>query len=126
MQGELSDNPFFKKFPKIMVYTYQLPAFNSSEELINIFNKFQSTYQKLKKNKTDEEIIHLILFNEIGLVNLSPNNLLKLFISELEYDRNEGDNHIALLVISNWIIDSAKINRGISIYFSKLDEEDKK
>ena len=31
-----------------------------------------------------------------------------------------------MLVISNWIIDSAKMNRGISTYFSQSNEEDNK
>jgi len=126
MQGELSDNPFFKKFPKIMLYKYQFSPLNTPEELKNIFKKINSIYQKLKEYKAYKSIIPLLLFNEMGFVDQSPNNLLKQILSDSEYAQIEGDNPIAFIVISNQIIDLSKLNRGISISFSQTDEEENK
>ena len=60
----------------------------------------------------------------MGLAEHSPNNPLKVIHSELEYDQNEGEKKIAFIGISNWILDAAKMNRGISISIPEPDEKD--
>ena len=62
----------------------------------------------------------------MGLAENSPNNPLKVIHSALEYDQNEGDNKVAFIGISNWVLDAAKMNRGISISIPEPDEEDNK
>ena len=126
MQGGLSNNPFFRKFPKIMVYSYQGSLSSTSKGVENIFNKAHSAYQKLGEDKTNQKIISMLFFDEMGLAEHSPNNPLKVIHSELEYDLNEGDKQIAFLGISNWVLDAAKMNRGISISIPEPDEEENK
>ena len=126
MQGELSDNPFFRKFPKIMVYTYQGSLSSTSKGVENIFKKAHNAYQKIKEDKTNQKIISMLFFDEMGLAEHSPNNPLKVIHSELEYDLNEGEKQIAFVGISNWVLDAAKMNRGISISIPEPDEEDNK
>ena len=65
----------------------------------------------------------MIYFDEMGLAEHSPNNPLKVIHSELEYEQNEGDKSVAFIGISNWILDAAKMNRGISISIPEPDEE---
>ena len=62
----------------------------------------------------------------MGLAEHSPNNPLKVIHSKLDDDENESENKIAFLGISNWSLDAAKMNRGISISIPEPDEEDNK
>ena len=126
MQGRLSNNPFFRKFPKNMVYSYQGSLSSTSKGVENFFNKALSAYQKLGEDRTNQKIIPMLFFNEMGLEEHSPNNPLKVIHSELEYDLNEGDKQIAFVGISNWVLDASKMNRGISISIPEPDEEENK
>ena len=60
----------------------------------------------------------------MGLAEISPNNPLKVIHSELEYDNNFDNKKIAFVGISNWTLDASKMNRGIYLSVSELDEED--
>ena len=125
MQGSGSDNHFFKNLPKLMVHSYQGSMASTSKGVENIFKKARSVYQSLSPE--DKKInIPLIFFDEMGLAEHSPNNPLKVIHSELEYDQNKGDKKVAFIGISNWILDAAKMNRGISISIPEPDEEDNK
>ena len=123
MQGSGSDNSFFKKFPKIMVNSYQGSFASTSKGVENIFKKARDLYKNLSGEYKDKNI-SLIFFDEMGLAEHSPNNPLKVIHSELEYDQNEGEKKIAFIGISNWILDAAKMNRGISISIPEPDEKD--
>ena len=125
MQGTASEYDFFKNLPKIMVHSYQGSMASTSKGVENVFNKARSVYQKLSK-EDKEKNISLIFFDEMGLAENSPNNPLKVIHSELEYDQNEGDKKIAFIGISNWALDAAKMNRGISISIPEPDEIDNK
>ena len=125
MQGTASEHDFFKNLPKIMVHSYQGSIASTSKGVENVFNKARSVLQKLSK-EDKEKNISLIFFDEMGLAEHSPNNPLKVIHSELEYDQNEGDKKIAFIGISNWILDAAKMNRGISISIPEPDEIDNK
>ena len=40
----------------------------------------------------------MLYFDEMGLTEISPNNLLKVIHSQLEYDENEDSKKIAFVV----------------------------
>ena len=125
MQGSASDNHFFKNLPKLMVHSYQGSMASTSKGVENIFKKARSVYQSLSKEDKMKNI-PLIFFDEMGLAEHSPNNPLKVIHAALEYDQNKGDKKVAFIGISNWILDAAKMNRGISISIPEPDEEDNK
>ena len=125
MQGDTSNNSFFKKLPKIIVYPYQGSMTSTSKGVESIFNKARTTFQKLK-GEDKKNNIPLIYFDEMGLAEHSPNNPLKVIHAELEYDQNIGDKKVAFIGISNWILDAAKMNRGISISIPEPDKESNK
>jgi len=125
MQGEASDKLLFQNMPKIILYSFQGSLASTSKGVENIFNKARSTFKSLKKEDKNKNI-PLIFFDEMGLAEHSPNNPLKVIHSELEYDQNEGDKKVAFIGISNWVLDAAKMNRGISISIPEPDEEDNK
>ena len=123
MQGNVSESPFFKNLPKILVHSYQGSMASTSKGVENIFAIARNVYKSLKQEDKKNNI-SLIFFDEMGLAEHSPNNPLKVIHSELEYDQNTGDNQVAFVGISNWILDAAKMNRGISISIPEADEED--
>ena len=123
MQGSASDNHFFKNLPKLMVHSYQGSMASTSKGVENVFNKARLVYHNLSKEDKIKNI-PLIFFDEMGLAEHSPNNPLKVIHAELEYDQNKGDKKVAFIGISNWVLDAAKMNRGISISIPEPDEED--
>ena len=125
MQGTASDKYLFKNLPKLMIQSYQGSMASTSKGVENIFKKARSRYKELSDNDKKENI-SLIFFDEMGLAENSPNNPLKVIHSELEYDQNKGDKQVAFIGISNWILDAAKMNRGISISIPEPDEDDNK
>ena len=125
MQGSASDKLFFKTFPKTIIHSYQGSLSSTSKGVENVFNKARETLKQLSEDDKKKNI-SLIFFDEMGLAEHSPNNPLKVIHSELEYDQNEDDKQVAFVGISNWNLDAAKMNRGISISIPEPDEEDNK
>lgn len=63
--------------------------------------------------KKEGNILPVVLLDEIGLAEVSPNNPLKVLHSLLEpgYPKDRPD--VAVVGISNWALDGAKMNRAI-------------
>lgn len=59
--------------------------------------------------KEDSKSIVLIIFDEIGLAEISPHNPLKVLHSLLEPPK------VAFVGISNWSLDASKMNRAITL-----------
>ena len=53
---------------------------------------------KIKKKKKNDNLISVLYFDEMGLTEISPNNLLKVIHSQLEYDENEDSKKLPLMV----------------------------
>ena len=53
---------------------------------------------KIKKKKKNDNLISVLYFDEMGLTEISPNNLLKVIHSQLEYDENEDSKKIAFVI----------------------------
>ena len=87
-----------------------------NDNVINENNINKST------EKTKDDIISLVYFDEMGLAEESPNNPLKVIHSELEYDDNELK--VGFVGISNWILDASKMNRTIFLGVPPLEEKD--
>ena len=96
MQGSVSENNFFKIFPKIIIHSYQGSLASTSKGVENVFNKARKTLTQLKLSKNQENVVSLIFFDEMGLAEHSPNNPLKVIHSELEYDLNEKEKQVPL------------------------------
>lgn len=79
-----------------------------------------------KKNETflevDKEVnvIPLIVFDEMGLAEISKNKPLKVLHSLLETDNDE----VAFIGLSNWRLDASKMNRGVFLARPDLDKQD--
>ena len=62
----------------------------------------------------------MLIFEEIGLAELSPNNPLKVLHSKLEVEEVK----FGFIGISNWRIDASKMNRTLFMGRTDPDEED--
>ena len=120
MKGRNSNNSFFKKYPKMYVSTYQGALNSTSEGVKNIFDKAR----EILKVSESKDKISTIYFDEMGLAEHSPHNPLKVIHSELEYDLNADSKKVSFLGISNWNLDSSKMNRGITISIPEPNERD--
>ena len=118
MKGEHSNNELFKEFPKIFLNSYQGSLTSNSSEIQNIFKRAKKISDWSKKQES--KVISLILFDEMGLAEISKNNPLKVIHSELD----ENDDEISFVGISNWALDASKMNRGVHLSIQEPDLED--
>ena len=86
-------------------------------------NKNDSNNKNDDNNNNNEEnrekIISVILFDEMGLAEISPNNPLKVIQSELD-----NNDEIGFVGISNWSLDASKMNRGVHLSIPEPDKKD--
>ena len=124
MQGEYSENEFFKKYPSLNVNSYQGSLTSNSFDIQTIFKRAKMTAKNQEKNS-----LSVILFDEMGLAEISPYNPLKVIHEELDNnDKSELDdkNKIGFVGISNWTLDASKMNRVIHLSIQEPDKEDLK
>jgi hypothetical protein len=70
----------------------------------------------MTKNKSDT--IVMVIFDEIGLAEISPHNSLKVLHSLLEHPK------VSVIGLSNWSLDASKMNRTITLSRPDPDEDD--
>jgi len=116
MKGEYSKNDLFKKYPSLYVTSYQGSLTSTSYEIKRIFEKANKI---VKKQESKNKSISVILFDEMGLAEISPNNPLKVIHSELD-----GKQEIGFVGISNWTLDASKMNRAIHLSVQEPDLDD--
>ena len=91
---------------------------NKNEET----KKNDKNIEEINKNKeidVPKKILSVILFDEMGLAEISPNNPLKVIHSELD-----NNNEIGFVGISNWTLDASKMNRGVHLSIQEPDQKD--
>jgi len=116
MKGEYSKNELFKKYPSLYVTSYQGSLTSSSYEIKTIFNRAKKI---IEKQKDKSKNLSVILFDEMGLAEISPNNPLKVIHSELD-----GKQEVGFVGISNWTLDASKMNRAIHLSVQEPDLPD--
>ena len=117
LRGPDSKNIYFKKLPAVYVVSYQGSESSTSEGIIKVFEKAK----RYKKHNPD--IIPVVLLDEIGLAENSSFNPLKVLHSLLEPSHG-GFPEMAVVGISNWALDAAKMNRAVHLSRPEPNEED--
>ena len=117
MKGEYSKNELFKKYPSLYVTSYQGSLTSSSYEIQTIFERAKKIVDKQKDSK--KKNLSVILFDEMGLAEISPYNPLKVIHSELD-----GNQEVGFVGISNWTLDASKMNRAIHLSVQEPDLND--
>ena len=103
MQGAQSHRAFFTQFPRLHLVQYQCSPLSSSEAIQHQYDA-ACRYQQQSNN-----VLSLLLLDEVGLAEHSPNLPLKVLHSILL------SPPIAIIGISNWVLDPAKMNRAVCL-----------
>ncbi len=127
MLGQYSNNVFFRYFPSIIRSCFQGSITTSSKavsKLFEIAKEKLENYKEAKKDNTKIQLpISLVFFDELGLAEKSKENPLKVLHSKLDLNLNENEEKIGFVGISNWSLDSAKMNRAITLFVTELDNK---
>ena len=125
MKGEYSKNKFFKNFPRIIQTYFQGSKSTEPKDVENLFfNAGKKLIYYKNKKKEDQNLvlpISMILFDELGLAELSASNPLKVLHSKLEYGGKEDG--VSFVGISNYTLDAAKVNRALVLSVPDLDQK---
>ncbi|CAF5016136.1 unnamed protein product, partial [Rotaria sp. Silwood1] len=113
LKGKKSKDPYFQVLPELVAVSFQGSQNCTSESIIKVFER-ASKYAEVRN---DSEILPVIVFDEIGLAELSPHNPLKVLHAEFEVDNSK----FGLVGVSNWRLDASKMNRAL--YLSTPDPD---
>ena len=117
LRGRDSRDPLFRELPQLYVVSYQGSESSTSEGITKVFDKARN-YKFDNKN-----VLPVVLLDEVGLAENSKNNPLKVLHSQLD----PGDGKlpdVAVVGISNWSLDAAKMNRAIYLSRPEPTKED--
>ena len=118
MLGDISDNPFFQSFPKLLINRFSCSLASTSLAISNTFKRARNLCKSC-----DDKYISMTFFSDIGHAEHSPNNPLKVIHSELDYNDFQ-ENKISFVSTSNFFLDAPKMNRGIVLVLPKPDKND--
>ena len=118
MTGEISNSPFFQKYPTIISTTFHCTEKTTSEEVLSVFNRVRNNLTKTEK------IIPVVIFKEMNLAELSPDNPLKLLYSEIERNKLKKNEQICFIGISKHKLNPSLLNKGIFLSIPELEKED--
>ncbi|KAM3838360.1 E3 ubiquitin-protein ligase rnf213-beta-like, partial [Diretmus argenteus] len=124
MQGQNSHFELFKKLKQVHMVSFQCSPHSSPEGIIGTFRNCA----RFQKDKNMDEYVSVVVLDEIGLAEDSPQMPLKTLHPLLEdgcIDNDKPDPHmkVGFVGISNWALDPAKMNRGI--FVSRWDPSEK-
>ncbi len=116
MAGEKSASPYFESKSRLVVISYQCSELSTSKGIKQVFKKACKNQQEteLKEQKV------VVVLDELGLAEKAPSNPLKVLHSELEPPR------VAMIGLSNWALDAAKMNRAVHASRHSLTVQDLK
>ena len=118
LRGKDSLDPFFKMLPQLYCVSFQGSESSTSDGIIKVFDK-ANNYQK----HNSDDVMSVVILDEIGLAEISKFNPLKVLHSLLEpEDKPHPD--VAVVGISNWALDAAKMNRAIHLSRPEMDSEE--
>ena len=124
LKGLDSSDTYFQSLPAVLRFTYQGSVSSTAQSIKSVFTRAAS-YGLGEHNKHRRP---LVVFDEIGLAENSPNNPLMVLHSLLDAnfaskncDSINGLSSVAFVGISNWALDAAKMNRGLHVSRSDPD-----
>mmetsp|Transcript_16892 Transcript_16892/g.40381 ORF Transcript_16892/g.40381 Transcript_16892/m.40381 type:complete len:3239 (-) Transcript_16892:1608-11324(-) len=118
----------FPHLPCVYELRYQCSEDSTSEGIEAIFESAK------RKAANDDQVTFVVVLDEIGLAEVSRHNPLKVLHDRLEPDARQeyaeadaNDGHdlpYAVVGISNWALDSSKMNRAIVLSRPDPSEKD--
>ena len=110
LRGRDSRHRLFRELPQLYVVSYQGSESSTSEGIIKVFEKAR----KYVSHNKDGNVLAVVLLDEVGLAENSKCNPLKVLHSLLEPENGKSPD-VAVVGISNWALDAAKMNRAIHL-----------
>ena len=118
LRGKKSSDKYFQQLPELVTVSYQGSQNCTSESIIKVFQRAD----KYLNAQSNTDILPVIVFDEIGLAELSPHNPLKVLHSKLEVESCQ----YGFVGLSNWRLDASKMNRTLYLSCPDPDVEDLK
>jgi len=119
LRGRNSREAYFRTLPELIPVSFQGSEYCTSESILGVFNRAE---KYLNINTQNKEILPVIVFDEIGLAEISANNPLKVLHNKLEIENLK----VGFVGISNWRLDASKMNRALYLARPDPDIEDLK
>lgn len=119
LRGKDAKDPFLKTLPQLYVVSHQGSESSTSDGILKVFDKAR----KYREHNTTGDVLPVVLLDEIGLAEISKYNPLKVLHSLLEPGDGTFPN-VAVVGISNWALDAAKMNRAIHLSRPEPDVDD--
>ncbi|XP_074996114.1 E3 ubiquitin-protein ligase rnf213-alpha-like isoform X2 [Calonectris borealis] len=125
MEGRWSNSQLFKRCKEIHLMSFQCSPHSKPEGIISTFRQCA----QFQKGKNLDEFASVVLLDEIGLAEDSPEMPLKTLHPILEDgcvdDENpESYQKVGFVGISNWALDPAKMNRGLLVFRTDPSKEE--
>ncbi|XP_072704248.1 E3 ubiquitin-protein ligase rnf213-alpha-like isoform X2 [Ciconia boyciana] len=125
MKGTLSGSPLFRRCKEVQLLSFQCSPHSKPEGIISTFRQCA----QFQKGKNLNEFASVVLLDEIGLAEDSPDMPLKTLHPLLEDgcvdDENpEAYKKVGFVGISNWALDPAKMNRGLLVFRTEPSKEE--
>lgn len=116
MQGQSSHTGLFRNLKQVHMVSFQCSPHSSPDGIIGTFR----SCARFQRDKNMDEYVSVVVLDEIGLAEDSPQMPLKTLHPLLEdgcIDSDRPDPHmkVGFVGISNWALDPAKMNRGIFV-----------
>lgn len=115
MQGQNSHCELFRRLKQVHMVSFQCSPHSSPEGIIGTFKNCA----RFQKDKNMDEYVSVVVLDEIGLAEDSPQMPLKTLHPLLEDgcidDKPHPHMKVGFVGISNWALDPAKMNRGIFV-----------
>ncbi|RIA89917.1 hypothetical protein C1645_805996 [Glomus cerebriforme] len=121
LRGSDSNDRYFRKLPQIYLIPHQGSSSSTSDGIIKVFdkaNKYQETTSK------QFPVISVVLLDEVGLAETSPENPLKVLHSLLEPSYPATGPTVSVIGISNWRLDNSKSSRALLVQRPQFDLDD--
>ncbi|XP_078736318.1 E3 ubiquitin-protein ligase rnf213-alpha-like [Lampetra fluviatilis] len=122
MQGPFAPMEFYRRFKQIHAVSFQCSPHSTSEGIVGTFRQCA----RFQEGKNLEEFVSVVVLDEVGLAEDSPKMPLKALHPLLEDGSVDDDpkphQKVGFVGISNWALDPAKMNRGISVVRGSPDK----
>lgn len=119
LRGKDSEDDFFKELPQLYCVSFQGSESSTSDGIIKVFTKAE----KYQESNNIEDVLSVVILDEIGLAEVSRFNPLKVLHNLLEPNGLSQPN-VAVVGISNWVLDASKMNRAIHLSRTDMDESE--
>ncbi|XP_075580950.1 E3 ubiquitin-protein ligase rnf213-alpha-like [Pelecanus crispus] len=125
MKGTLSGNQLFKRCKEVQLLSFQCSPHSKPEGIISTFRQCA----QFQKGKNLTEFASVVLLDEIGLAEDSPDMPLKTLHPLLEDgcvddEKPEAYKKVGFVGISNWALDPAKMNRGLLVFRTEPSKDE--